>query len=232
MICLRDRLFLFSLFDMTHPIHCLYFYIFRSMLKCSHSIPEQFQKVLSIYTCGHTCIFPNSVLFQVMFQIIAMKFFKLEPAQTGYLLAYFGIVQMVVQGFVIGRVTARYSDHSLVLLATGVSALVGLAQAFMQNIFHFCLIIFPMVFSLGLFNTTMDSMLTNTVPSSDTGTIIGLCASVNALLRTIAPTIGGFLYEMYNVPSFGLLQFAVNSIVVVYLLQYGLKKQESKDKAL
>ncbi|KAG7252589.1 hypothetical protein CRUP_018104 [Coryphaenoides rupestris] len=110
-----------------------------------------------------------SVLFQVMFQIIAVKFFKLEPTQTGYLLAYFGIVQMVVQGFVIGRVTARYSDHSLVLLSTGVAALVGLAQAFMQNIFHFCLIVFPMIFSLGLFNTTMDSMLTNTVPSSDTG---------------------------------------------------------------
>jgi len=74
--------------------------------------------------------------------------------------------------------------------------------------------------------------MTNIIPVPFTGTIIGLCASVNALMRTIAPTIGGLLFEMYNVPSFGLLQCGVNIIVVVYLLQYGLKKQETKDKAL
>ena len=42
-------------------------------------------------------------------------------------------------------------------------------QAAMQNVFHFCLIVFPMVFSLCLFNVITDSMLTNSVPSSDTG---------------------------------------------------------------
>lgn len=30
-----------------------------------------------------------------MFSIIALDFFKLEPEQNGYLMAYFGIVQMV-----------------------------------------------------------------------------------------------------------------------------------------
>ncbi|CAL8245728.1 unnamed protein product [Lota lota] len=171
-----------------------------------------------------------SVIFQLMFTVIGMNFFKLEPAQTGYLMAYFGIAQMVIQGLVIGRVTTRYSDVSLLLLSIGVSALVGLAQAAMQNVFHFCLIVFPMMFSLSLFNTITDSMLTNSVPSSDTGTMMGLCASSQSLLRTIGPIIGGFLYEKYGVPSFGLIQCAVNSILVVYLLQYGLKKQETKQE--
>ncbi|CAJ1049881.1 solute carrier family 22 member 18 [Xyrichtys novacula] len=36
-----------------------------------------------------------SGIFQVMFSIIALEFFKLEPQQNGYLMAYFGIVQMV-----------------------------------------------------------------------------------------------------------------------------------------
>lgn len=30
-----------------------------------------------------------------MFSIIALEFFKLRPEQNGYLMAYFGIVQMV-----------------------------------------------------------------------------------------------------------------------------------------
>ncbi len=34
-------------------------------------------------------------IFQVMFSIIAINFFQLKAEQNGYLMAYFGIVQMV-----------------------------------------------------------------------------------------------------------------------------------------
>ncbi|XP_076003013.1 solute carrier family 22 member 18 isoform X2 [Genypterus blacodes] len=164
-------------------------------------------------------------IFQVMFSIIAINFFKLQPEENGYLMAYFGIVQMVIQGGVIGRLTPRYSDMSLLLLSVGVSALTGLAQAYMQNVFHFCFIVLPMMFSLSVFNVITDSILTKSVPSSDTGTMLGLCASVQSLLRTIGPTIGGFLYVNYGVSSFGLIEFVVNVFVFVYLLQRQLKKK-------
>ncbi|XP_076003012.1 solute carrier family 22 member 18 isoform X1 [Genypterus blacodes] len=166
-----------------------------------------------------------SGIFQVMFSIIAINFFKLQPEENGYLMAYFGIVQMVIQGGVIGRLTPRYSDMSLLLLSVGVSALTGLAQAYMQNVFHFCFIVLPMMFSLSVFNVITDSILTKSVPSSDTGTMLGLCASVQSLLRTIGPTIGGFLYVNYGVSSFGLIEFVVNVFVFVYLLQRQLKKK-------
>lgn len=109
-----------------------------------------------------------SGIFQVMFSIIALEFFKLEPEQNGYLMAYFGIVQMVIQGGVIGRLTARYSDNSLLLLSVGVASLVGLAQAYMQNVFQFCITVVPMMFSLSVFGVITDSMLTKSVPSTDT----------------------------------------------------------------
>ncbi|XP_060914766.1 solute carrier family 22 member 18 [Labrus mixtus] len=165
-----------------------------------------------------------SGIFQVMFSIIALEFFKLEPQQNGYLMAYFGIVQMVIQGGVIGRLTARYSDKSLLLLSIGVSSFVGLAQAYMQNVFQFCIIVLPMMFSLSVFNVITDSILTKSVPSSDTGTMMGLCASVQSLLRTVGPTVGGFLYVNYGISSIGLIQFFVNIVVFVFMLQRHLRK--------
>ncbi|XP_068427729.1 solute carrier family 22 member 18 isoform X3 [Clinocottus analis] len=165
-----------------------------------------------------------SGIFQVMFSIIALDFFKLTPSQNGYLMAYFGIASMVIQGAVVGRLTARYSDNSLLLLAIGVSSLVGLAQAYMQDVFQFCLTVFPMMFSLSVFNVITDSMLTKSVPSSDTGTMMGLCASVQSLLRTVGPTVGGFLYVNYGISSIGLIQFVVNVAVFGYLLQRHLGK--------
>uniref|UniRef100_UPI0037E7A44F solute carrier family 22 member 18 n=1 Tax=Semicossyphus pulcher TaxID=241346 RepID=UPI0037E7A44F len=165
-----------------------------------------------------------SGIFQVMFSIIALEFFKLEPQQNGLLMAYFGIVQMLIQGGVIGRLTPRYSDNSLLLLSIGVSSLVGLAQAYMQNVFQFCIIVLPMMFSLSVFNVITDSMLTKSVPSSDTGTMMGLCASVQSLLRTVGPTAGGFLYVNYGISSIGLIQFVVNICVFLFMLQRRLRK--------
>ncbi|XP_070687487.1 solute carrier family 22 member 18 [Pempheris klunzingeri] len=169
-------------------------------------------------------------IFQVMFSVIALDFFKLQPQQNGYLMAYFGIVQMVMQGGVIGRLTASYSESSLLLLSIGVSSLVGLCQAYMHNVFHFCLTVVPMMFSLSMFNVITDSMLTKSVPSSDTGTMLGLCTSVQSLIRTVGPTAGGFLYVNYGISSIGLTQFVVNIAVFAFLLQRRLKKRaEQKD---
>ncbi|XP_056317864.1 solute carrier family 22 member 18 [Danio aesculapii] len=164
-------------------------------------------------------------IFQVMFSIIAMNFFQLKAEQNGYLMAYFGIVQMVIQGAVIGRLTSRYSENSLLLLSVGVSSLVGLAQAMMTSVFQFCFIVIPMMFSLSVFNVITDSMLTKSVSPADTGTMLGLCASVQSLLRTVGPTFGGFLYETYGVPSFGYIQCIINAGVFGLLLTTGGRSQ-------
>ncbi|KAA0723484.1 Solute carrier family 22 member 18 [Triplophysa tibetana] len=164
-------------------------------------------------------------IFQVMFSIIAINFFQLQAEQNGYLMAYFGIVNMVIQGAVIGRLTSRFPEYSLLLFSIGLSSLVGLAQALMTNVFQFCFIVIPMMFSLSIFNVITDSMLTKSVSPSDTGTMLGLCASVQSLLRTVGPTIGGFLYETYGVPSFGLIQFATNAAVFSLLLATGGRSQ-------
>ncbi|CAN9506666.1 unnamed protein product [Ophioblennius macclurei] len=172
-----------------------------------------------------------SVIFQVMFSIIALDFFKLQPEENGYLLAYFGIMQMVIQGGVIGQLTSRFSEQSLLLLSIGVACLVGVAQiVFMENVTQFCVIMAPMMFSLSLFNVITDSMLTKSVPSSDTGTMLGVCASVQSLLRTIGPTIGGYLYVNYGISSIGGSQFSINAVIFVYLLLRRFNKDDKEHK--
>uniref|UniRef100_A0A3B3CY27 Organic cation transporter-like protein 2 n=1 Tax=Oryzias melastigma TaxID=30732 RepID=A0A3B3CY27_ORYME len=153
-------------------------------------------------------------IFQVMFSIVSMDFFSLQPEEHSYLMAFFGIVQMVIQGAVIGRLANRFPEKTLLLLSIGVAALVGLVQV----LFQLCISITLMLFSLSVLNVITDSILTKSVPSSDSGTMLGLCASVQSLIRTIGPTAGGFLYVNYGLPSLGLMQLVVNGTVFVYLL--------------
>ncbi|XP_034626143.1 solute carrier family 22 member 18 isoform X5 [Trachemys scripta elegans] len=133
-------------------------------------------------------------LFLVMFSIISMNFFGLEAAQTGYLMSYFGVLQM----------------------------------ALMTNVFHYCIIALPMVFALCTMGIITDSILTKSVPPSDTGAMLGICASVPPLTRTVGPTLGGILYKMFGVSAFGYLQLVVNIALFLYIFKNKVPQNEEK----
>ncbi|XP_060014207.1 solute carrier family 22 member 18 isoform X6 [Lagenorhynchus albirostris] len=156
-------------------------------------------------------------LFMVMFSLISMDFFQLEAAQAGYLMSFFGVLQMVFQGLVIGRLSSRFSEGALLRASVLAFSVVGLAMALMANVFHLCLLIPGLVFSLCALNVATDSMLTSAVSASDTGTMLGLCASVQPLARTLGPTLGGLLHHRFAVPVFGHVQLAVNFLVLLVL---------------
>ncbi|MBN3292407.1 S22AI protein, partial [Polypterus senegalus] len=181
--------------------------------------------VIKIFTIKIISGIPTGV-FQVMFSIITMDFFQLTAEQTGYLLSYFGIVQMVIQGGVIGNLTSKYSEGMLLLLAVGMLSIVGLAQALMVNVFQFCVIIIPLMLSFSTFNIVTDTMLTKSIPASDTGTMLGLCASVQALVRTVGPTIGSFLYQNFGVSSIGYIQCVVSAVLFLNLLNNNIGQRK------
>ncbi|XP_051659990.1 solute carrier family 22 member 18 isoform X1 [Manacus candei] len=169
-------------------------------------------------------------LFMIMFSIISMDFFGLEAVESGYLMSYFGVLQMVVQGLVVGKLTNHCTEMTLLKLSVFVFAGVGLGMALMRTVWHYCIIAVPLVFAFSMLATITDSILTKAVPSSDTGAMLGICASVQPLTRTVGPTIGGVLYKQFGVSSFGYLQLVVNIGLFVYLLKSKISLRETKSQ--
>ncbi|XP_059785844.1 solute carrier family 22 member 18 isoform X3 [Balaenoptera ricei] len=124
--------------------------------------------VLPVFLVKVICGFPSG-LFMVMFSLISMDFFQLEAAQASYLMSFFGVLQMVFQGLVIGWLSGHFSEGALLRASVLVFCVVGLAMALMANVFHFCLLMPGLVFSLCALNVVTDSMLTKAVSASDTG---------------------------------------------------------------
>ncbi|NWH43463.1 S22AI protein, partial [Fregata magnificens] len=167
-------------------------------------------------------------LFLIMFSVISMDFFGLEAVESGYLMSYFGVLQMVVQRLVVGKLTNHCTERTLLRLSVFVFAGVGLGMALMRTVWHYCIIAVPLVFAFSTLGTITDSILTKAVPSSGTGTMLGICASVQPLTRTVGPTIGGVLYKQFGVSSFGYLQLIVNIGLFVYLLKSKIPLREMK----
>lgn len=187
----------------------------------------KFPGVMEIFLVKVLSGFPIG-LFLIMFSIISMDFFGLEAVESGYLMSYFGVLQMVVQGLVVGKLSKHCTEGTLLRLGVLVFAGVGLGMALMRTVWHYCIIALPLVFAFSMLGTITDSILTKAVPSSDTGTMLGICASVQPLTRTVGPTIGGVLYKRFGVHSFGYLQLIVNIGLFVYLLKSKIPLREHK----
>lgn len=172
--------------------------------------------VLRVFLVRVVSGFPSGI-FMVMFPIISMDFFQLDAAQAGYLMSFSGVLQMLVQGLLIGRLSRHFSEEALLRTSVLVFMLVGLAMAFMSTVVHFCLLMPGFTFSFCLLSVVTDSMLTKAVSPSDTGTMLGLCAAVHPLTRTLGPMLGGLLYRSLGVSVFGYLQFTVNLLVLLLL---------------
>uniref|UniRef100_A0A669QUM4 Organic cation transporter-like protein 2 n=1 Tax=Phasianus colchicus TaxID=9054 RepID=A0A669QUM4_PHACC len=153
----------------------------------------KFPGVMEIFLVKVISGFPIG-LFLIMFSIISIEFFGLEAVESGYLMSYFGILQM----------------------------------ALMRTVWHYCIIVVPLVFAFNMQGTITDSILTKAVPSSDTGAMLGICASVQPLTRTVGPTLGVILYKQFGVSSFGYLQLIVNVGLFVYLLKSKSPLRETK----
>ncbi|XP_064513599.1 solute carrier family 22 member 18 isoform X1 [Pseudopipra pipra] len=189
----------------------------------------KFPGVMEVFTVKVLAGLPIG-LFMIMFSIISMDFFGLEAVESGYLMSYFGVLQMVVQGLVVGKLANHCTEMTLLRLSVFVFAGVGLGMALMRTVWHYCIIAVPLVFAFSMLATITDSILTKAVPSSDTGAMLGICASVHPLTRTVGPTIGGVLYKQFGVSSFGYLQLVVNIGLFVYLLKSKISLRETKSQ--
>jgi MFS transporter, DHA1 family, tetracycline resistance protein len=133
--------------------------------------------------------------FQTIFALYALSRFGLTAAQTGYILAYVGVLSVITQGFLVGKITGRVRDDVLITACVGLMGLSLAGWAVASSVLALLLIMIPTAFSGGLLNTLLSSTLTKAVDAEETGGILGLSASIESATRIIAPITGGALLQ-------------------------------------
>ena len=85
----------------------------------------------------------------------------------------------------------------------------------MNSLVFLAVILVPMVLAGSLLNTIANSAITKNVPETATGTALGLSMATHSLIRTVAPTLGGYMYTWLGFASFGLLGFVMNGALAI-----------------
>lgn len=130
--------------------------------------------------------------FQTIFSLYAQSI-GLSSQTTGYVLAYVGLLSVIVQGGLIGLLTRRFRENWLII--TGLWLMSGslLAWSFTSQLWVLLLVIIPLSLSGGVLNTVLQSAISKSVSAEEVGGTLGIAASLEAISRVIAPSVGGFL---------------------------------------
>ncbi|WP_299026821.1 MFS transporter [uncultured Thermanaerothrix sp.] len=132
-------------------------------------------------------------MFQTIFSLYALRRFNLGARETGYILAYVGLLSVLVQGVVVGKLTQRFEERTLILISTALMALSLLGWALAPSVTVLLLILAPTALSGGVLNTVINSAISKVVQPVEVGGTLGIASALEALTRIIAPAVGSLL---------------------------------------
>jgi MFS transporter, DHA1 family, tetracycline resistance protein len=154
--------------------------------------------------------------FQSVFALYTLTKFGLTAQQTGYILAYVGVVLVIMQGGLVGPLSARFKESSL-LFAFIVFATIGLVGwAVAQTVPVMLVAMFPLAIGAGSFNAVINSAISKAVRHEEVGGMLGFSAGLESATRIVMPALAAYLLGRYGPSSPGYMASIVMMITAAY----------------
>jgi MFS family permease len=153
---------------------------------------------------------------QAVFRLFTLDAFKMNVVSTGRMLGLVGLVAVIVQGGLIGKLTRRFGEirlltTALFLMATGF-VLQGLSVSLGLPTFILAVIVTGAGTALHM--PSVSSYISRRVGPDKQGATLGLMQSSGALARASGPLVWGLLYD-----SLGLrLPFYIGATAIALML--------------
>ena len=140
------------------------------------------------------------------FSLYAMFRFGYDAQHTGYLFAYVGIISVIVQGGLIGRLVKRFGELPLVITGALFFAASLFAVPFVgpNRGGLLALLVGGGIFSLGnsLATPALTSLASKSVGAAEQGTVLGVTQSSASLARAVGPSLTALLIHS-GIPHLG-----------------------------
>ena len=134
-------------------------------------------------------------IFQTTFALWGIARLHLTPTSTGLILAYVGVMSVIVQLLLIKPLTARFSEGRLALVSLGITAVALFAWGFSPNIPVLLVVLTPLSLSVAVQNTIASSLLSKSVQPWEIGGAFGLAGGLQNFGSAVAPALGGALLQ-------------------------------------
>lgn len=170
----------------------------------------------------HTRLFYSLAfgVFQASFALWALDRLGFSSQSTGYVLAYVGLLSVLVQGVAMGPLTKRFSERTLIIAGLALLAASLLAWGFVPTTWLLLVVLAPTALAAGVLNVSLTSALTRASSREDVGGTLGIATSLQSLTGIVAPLAGGFLLERVGSWSLG----ALGAVILAALAAFAARR--------
>jgi DHA1 family tetracycline resistance protein-like MFS transporter len=124
------------------------------------------------------------------FALFASRRFGFDVRQTGYVLAAFGVLGVVVQAGLVGVAARVFGVTRTLLIGLVIAALGWALVAFSTSVTLFLLALVPAGVGVGLCNATIVTLVSHSGSKDEQGTVQGAAGALESLGRAIGPVWG------------------------------------------
>lgn len=136
------------------------------------------------------------VTLETTYPLFAKRHFGTVARDMGYLFTFLGLIMVLVQGGLVGRIARRFGERAMglagaLLLGAGMLALPAPAS---YALAHVPLAVVAV--GRGLLGPAVPSLLSRGTDESEQGSVLGLNQSLAALARGVGPLLAGWFYDL------------------------------------
>ena len=188
----------------TVDVVLLYFILPESLSAEYRSKPHDRVRLAEVFQHGHGRLFGTIVatyfftitgfaIMTTLFALFTEKHFGFDARQTGYVFGFIGVISVILQGGLIGRLVKMFGETALartgLLLLAGALTLLPLVPT-LPALLAVCAAV---AISNGLTTPTLNGLASQMVDRGWQGRALGVMQSAGSLGRLIGPLLGGWL---------------------------------------
>jgi DHA1 family tetracycline resistance protein-like MFS transporter len=133
--------------------------------------------------------------FEATFALFAERRYAFHASTIGYVFAFVGIILVIVQGFLVGKVVKRIGEHHIVPASLAIVAIGLLMIPGTHSVAALLVANGVMAVGMGFNNPSLMSLVSRYSAAEDQGGVMGLTQSLNSLARIVGPVWGGFAFD-------------------------------------
>lgn len=144
----------------------------------------------------HFVVFLAFSAIPVIVPLLGIAYFALGSTEMSYVFIYIGVVQILLQSVIIGRLARKFGEETLIIMGPLLMMVGVFSMPLVPNILAFLASITIIASGSGIMRTVVPSFLSRLTPADEQGGILGVASSILSIATVPGPLIGGFLFEV------------------------------------
>ena len=138
----------------------------------------------------------------VIVPLLGLDFYNFDSLQLSYVFIYIGLIQILMQGFLINWLSKKLGEKKLITIGPTLMAAGILIMPLFQNLTIFYLANSLLASGFGIINTSIPSFLSKRSSANEQGSTLGIVNSIASIANIPGPLFIGVIYDVagYFVP--------------------------------